>query len=447
MARPTVAGGLARFLAGFAADALPDPARAAARRCLFDLVAAAAAGAGGAAARSVRGLALARGGPGGVWFAAGGGPPELAAMANATAASALDIDDGHRAAAGHPGAAVIPAALAAAEREGSSAGQLLTAVVLGYEVAVRIAAARDFGRLYALSSGRWSGYGVVAAAGWLRGTPAPALAQALAMAGELSPWLVGSGYGGDMGNQVKEGIPWTVQGGLVALELAERGFTGPLDLLDHPEHYDGAAILRGLGESFAIEGTYFKPYACCRWIHSALDGLLAILAEEAVEPGRIEAIRVRCVRRAATLTNSADPDCVENAQYSFPYCLALAALGGARALLPLREESLHRPEVVALARRVELEVDPELDAAFPARCPAEVELLAGGRRLTRRVDLALGDPGNPLGERAHLRKFLALTVPALGAAPAKRLARAVLGLGRGGEPAELLAALRAPLAG
>ena len=100
-------------------------------------------------------------------------------------------------------------------------------------------------------------------------------AEAMAVAGVLSPGLSAAGYSKVMGNHAKEGIPWATMTGLWAADLAAGGFTGPLDILDHPDYYDAAKILAGLGEGFAVDAIYFKPYACCRWIHSALDGLVS----------------------------------------------------------------------------------------------------------------------------------------------------------------------------
>ena len=155
---------------------------------------------------------------------------------------------------------------------------VIAALRAGYEVAVRVAGARDFSRLDTLSTGRWCAYGVVAAAGLLvRDTP-QVLATAFAIAGVLSPGLSAAGYSTLMGNQVKEGIPWAVMTGLTALELARQGLTGPLDILDHPDYFDAAAITAGLGTGSALTAVYFKPYACCRWIHAAIDAIIELVA-------------------------------------------------------------------------------------------------------------------------------------------------------------------------
>jgi 2-methylcitrate dehydratase PrpD len=412
-----------------------------ARRCLLDLFGAAAAGFNAPPASAAHRLACRRPGHSRLWFSTHTASPEATAMANATAASALDLDDGHRSAGGHPGAAIIPAALAVGEETERSLGDVLTAMTLGYEAAVRIAAARDFTKLYALSTGRWGAYGVVAAAGWLKAVQPAQLAQALVIAGELSPWLVGSGFSQFMGNHVKEGIPWATHLGLMALDMACEGTTGPLDLFDNPEHYDGEKITRDFGSDWRIDGVYFKPYACCRWIHTALDALSALLKRTNITAAEIVRIEVHTVRRALTLNNHPAPTSLESAQYSFPFCLALLACDGPRRLLLLRPELLGRKDVTALAARVHMVVDPELDSRFPAQCPSRLVLHARGESYSEQVDIPLGDPGVPLSNLALARKFMYLTRSAIPGKQSKSFCRSVLSLNEQLPVSELLKAV------
>lgn len=187
-----------------------------------------------------------------------------AAFCNAAAASALDLDDGNRSARGHPGASVIPAALAVAQEAGADAEALLAAIVTGYDVAIAVGAERGF---YA-RSGMWCGFGAVAAAALLRQAPPDQTAQALAIYGMTAPNLQsvadGTPYPPSLGNDVKEGIPWATATALAALQLAEGGMTGPLDLLDHAPHQRAAGIAARLAGPPAIGETYFKFYCCCR---------------------------------------------------------------------------------------------------------------------------------------------------------------------------------------
>jgi 2-methylcitrate dehydratase PrpD len=414
---------LADFVCAYPAGGLPAGASEAVADAFIDLFAAAAGGWGAPAPRAVREAAggLFATGPAQVWWGGRCLAPAAAALANSAAASALDLDDGHRGAGGHPGAAVIPSVLAAGQAVGASGEALLEAAAVGYEVAVRVAAARDFQRLDTLSTGRWGAFGAAAAAGRLLGLAPHVLAQALSIAGVLSPGLSAAGYSQVMGNQVKEGIPWSVLTGLAALELARSGTTGPLDLLDHPDYYDARAITAGLGSGLAVSGIYFKPYACCRWIHAALEGLLALMAEENLTAGLIRRIQVHTFARALRLNPYPDPPTLEAAQYSLPFCLGVAAAGGGEALLPLEPVWLGHPGAVDLARRVELHVDPEMENRFPAEAGARVDLTTDRGRFQRTVRHPLGDPANPMGRVRLMAKFRRLAGGVLAPAHQDRL--------------------------
>jgi 2-methylcitrate dehydratase PrpD len=414
---------LAEFVLGFDVQDLGPGVVEAAKDTLVDLLASAAAGWAAPAAQAARRTVgrIFGPGPSTIWWAQPGRQPAGAALANSTAASALDLDDGHRSAGGHPGAAIWPAVMAAGQMAGAGGGDAIAAAAAGYEVAVRIGAARDFSRLDTLSTGRWSAYGAAAAAGRLQAVAPAVLAQALAIAGVLSPGLSAAGYSAVMGNHVKEGIPWSVLTGLTALELAAAGMSGPLDILDHPDYFDARAITAGLGDGWALNGVYFKPYACCRWIHAALDGLLDLMAEAGVTADRIRGITVHTFARALRLNNYPDPPTIEAAQYSVPFCLALGAAAGAQALLPIQPAGLTDAAVVDLARRVRLQVDPDMEARFPAEAGARVVMETGTGRLERTVRFPLGDPANPMARSRLVDKFRRLTRGMIAAGDQERL--------------------------
>lgn len=427
-----------------AVTVVPAAALDAARRALADLVAAAVVGHGTPAAQAARSAARRGFGPGpaACWFTSARLTPPGAAFTNAVAASALDLDDGHRAAIGHPGAAVIPAVLAEADARDHPPERLLGAIAVGYEVAVRIARARHPARLDTVASGRWCGQGAAAALAWLRGLPAGTMAHAVGITSTTIPALFPAGPLVNSGH-VKEGIAWSTVTGAFAADLAAAGFTGGLNTLDNEAAYDPAALLDGLGgPSWLVEGVYFKPYSCCRWAHAPLDALDALLAGAGATAGDLEEIEVGTFVRALTLANEAQPTSLEGAQYSIPFALALLALRGRAALLPLRDASLSDPEIPRLAERVTLVVDPELDAMFPARAPGRVTLrLRDGRRLEKRVLSPLGEPDNPLDWPALIGKFRLATQGSADGGFLDALASALLSL-QAGDMEPLRIALR-----
>jgi 2-methylcitrate dehydratase PrpD len=215
---------LAEYVFALRADNLPSGARAAALRCVLDLLAAAIAGHRTPGAHGTRRVARELYGYGraAIWFAGQSMTAAGAVLCNSTAASALDLDDGNRAARGHPGAAVIPVALAIAAEVGATAEEVITAIAAGYEVGVRVAAARNAANAISRQSGRWAGYAAVATAACLRKTPPHQMSHAFAIAGVTAPNQEAngsSGYSRLTGNDVKEGIAWSSVAGVTAMHL------------------------------------------------------------------------------------------------------------------------------------------------------------------------------------------------------------------------------------
>ncbi len=411
----TVTGRLSRFISGIGPQDIPPSTRRAAVMCVLDLIAASISGFATPAAEAARrfcAIFFPRG-PCAIWFDPLRLNPTGAAMANSVAASAMDLDDGHRAAGGHPGASIIPATLAWADVLESSAEEFLLAITIGYEVAVRIAGARDTAKLDTFSTGRWCGYGAAAAAGRLKRAQPQVIGQAMAVSGIHAPIQSASGYS-RAGHYTKEGIPWATVTGLAALELAESGFRGPTDILDHPAYFKAEKILAGLGERWAIEEIYFKPYSCCRWIHAALDGLLELMAVHGLAADDIDAVQVQTFSRAVNLQNVVDPSNLEAAQFSIPFCLAVAAIDGSDALLPLTSSLLDRQELVVWAKRVELVVDQEIDSQFPSQAGARIVLISGDNRFEQLIKHPRGDPANPMSRddlESKLRSVAGATFP------------------------------------
>lgn len=436
----TAAQQLAAFAAGV--DRVPAPARRSAVRAVQDLVGSAIAGAATPGGRAVRQAALASwgSGPARVWFSDARLTVPGAAFVNAAYGSMLDLDDGHRAAAGHPGAAIVPAALATAQAIGADADRLLTAIALGFEIGVRIAASRDINQLRTTDTGQWCGYGVAVAAGWLRGLPPGTIAHAMAIAGHTASSQAATGWT-RVGHNVKEGIPWATATGLTAVDLAVAGYTGPVDILDDPAVYDQGALLSDLGGAWRIEGAYHKLYSCCRWAHAPIDAVLALKDDNHIPIHTIETIDVTTFSRALTLNNEPAPASLEAAQYSIPFCVALALVRGAEALLPMDEGHLGDPAVVSLARRVRLTVEPSFDALFPAAAPGRVSITFGSCAATRTVMVPKGEPANPLSSEELDAKFDFLAAPQMATAAARRLKTTLHSLHDASDLAPLIGAL------
>ena len=354
-----------------------------ARAAIFDLVTAAIGGfpAPGAMAAREAAKTIWGGSAAPVWLTGERLSTPGAAFANSAAASVLDLDDGHRAAAGHPGASIIPAVFATAAITGDSLDQrIITAITLGYEVAVRIAASRDFAALTTMVSGPWVGQGAAAAAAWLRRLSPEQTTEAIAIAGASAPNLAAVAYSRVMGNHLKEGIPWR-RAPASPPSTSPGGFTGPTDLLDNDELFAPDKLLAGLGSRWAIEGVYFKPYSCCRWAHAAIDAVLDLKNQHSIAAGDITGIEVETFGWALRLNNEVAPRTLESAQYSVPFCVALAATAGGDALVRLSDEWLaesgdDRARAAGFSQR-----RPTVRIAIPIGCPRKSEAHDGCRRI------------------------------------------------------------------
>lgn len=392
---------LAECIADRVFDAVPVEVRNKALCCLFDAATCALAGKLATGSTSARLVATRIFGPGNapLWFADRRLSTTGAAFANSASVCALDFDDGHRAARGHPGAAVIPAVLAACADRAINPNELVAAIVAGYEIAVRIAAAQNPENIKSRQSGLWAGYGAVAAAGSIHRTGRDRLAHALAINGVWAPNQAAngsSGYSKLTGNHAKEGIPWSVVTGLTALELAEKGFTGPEDILDHASHFNRDRIENGLGLTWEILGTYFKPYSCCRYIHPAIDATLDLMQSRRLQPKDVLSVEVHTFQWAQRLQNKVNPKTLVEAQYSLPFCLAAAIRHGATALAPIDEQLLDDREICSLAGAVTLTVDDQIDQKFPAETLARVTLTTPSGDITSTTAMPRGDAGQPM---------------------------------------------------
>jgi 2-methylcitrate dehydratase PrpD len=373
------------------------------------------------------------------WFAEAGLHPLGALFANCAAASSLDVDDGHCLAAGHPGAAIIPAVLMEAANLGSDGHDVLSATAIGYDVALRIAAARRFSDTMSFASGQWTGFGVAAAIGWLRGMRADQLAHAIAIAGAEAPQNLPQGA--CQASSVKGSSPWSTVSALFAAERAGCGMSGSIDMLDRDHAYNVPAITAELGSRWLVSETYLKPYASCRYTHPVIDAVLTLVeGRDQGEPvGRIV---VDIFPEARKLPNEIAPKSLEGGQFSVPFAAALAAMRGAEAFRPLRPHSLSDAAVVALAGTVEIRYPDEFAGIFPQRTPARVTMVVGGRERTVEVPRPLGDANNPMNQSAVEDKLHDLGRDILSQVEREELIQSVALL-RQGKTAPLLACLAA----
>ena len=381
----------------------------------------------------------------------------LAAFANAAAAHVLEMDDLDRASISHPGAPIIAAALAGAEREGADGDALLDAIAIGYEVSIRVGEALGPTHYeHWHTTGTAGTLGAAAAASRLAGLDAATVLQALGSAGTMTAGLWEFLADGAMSKQLHPAK--AAHDGLLAALLATRGFTAASRIIEGAKGLlaamssapDAERLTAGLvatGEgAWRIHGVSFKVHASCRHTHSAVDAALRLRQQHAIEPAAIERVDVRLYSQALGLLEGMQPTTPYAAKFSLPFCVAAALVHGDLAPERFSDASIREPEVLALTDRVQFTTDPDLDRLYPTAWPAIVAITTrSGARWEQRVDHPAGDPESGIAEDDIAAKFVALTAPLLGDA-ATALASRLLYDARFPSAADLVEAVCAPLA-
>lgn len=423
-----------RFIHELTYDGLPAEVVRQARRCLIDLTGVAAAGRATEVSRiagdhAARHLAAGAGHAARILLDGRPASPVGAAFAGATTVDSYDAHDGHPLAKGHVGAAVVPALLAVADSErGVDAREMVTATVVGYEVATRAGVELHGTATDYHTSGAWNALGCAAVAARLLGLDAPTTRHALGIAeyhGPRSQMMRCI----DHPTMVKDGSGVGAMVGVQAAYLAADGFTGaPAATLEGEAVGDHWA---DLGRRWAIGEQYFKPHPICRWAQPAVDAALALKHEHGIDPGAVMRVRVSTFHEAARLTQRA-PASTEEAQYSLPYALAAALVRGRLGIDEVAGSALGDPVVLRLAEAVELQEDAACDAAFPRERWARVDVeMADGRRFASPPTTTRGDPWSPLSDAEMSAKYRELAGPLLGPEMAADLETRLWRLGAG----------------
>ena len=428
----TVAGRFAEFAAGLRRDAVPAAALHGARRCLVDWWGGTVAGSVEAPATVLCKALAPGGGPARLLPWGDGADMRTAALINATAAHALEVDDIYSPGLYHPGVAVIGAALAAADGESASGADLLLAIVAGYEVSNRIARALNPAHYRLWHTTATVGFfGAAVAAGSVLRLGPGQMAHALTTAASFAAGLRHAFSSDAMTKPLHAGR--AAEGGVLAALGARHGLTGVADMLEGgrgfgvamSEGVDWDAAVAGLGVEWTIERITAKPYPCCGHTFAAIDAVREVIAG-GVAPGEVERVEVGTYRVAVEICENTDPATPYEAKFSLPYCVALAALGRPVALAAFAVEGLGDPELRAMMGRVEVTVEAQAEAAFPALRGAKVVLTTrDGRVRSFRQRTRRGDPDLPLGDDEIDAKFHLLADPVIGAAAAAAIAGAL----------------------
>lgn len=405
---------LARLVAEQRWEALPAEVRDAAKLVLLDTLGVILAGSTAPEVRDLTALLTGSGGSGATVLGAGfpTTDPRTAALLNGIAGRTPELCEGHRFAHAQPAVQVLPTVLALGEQLGADGREALMALVVGYEVTVRIGLAAT-ARPRAHQNGQWPLLGAVAAGARLHGFDARRAARALQVAAPLvlAPSYSHVGLGATALNAAG-GMSGFV--GVLAPDLVLAGFEGYDEAIEEAfaelvgDGFEPARLTEGLGERWEITRNHFRLRACCNPIYPALDALEEALAELRPDPDEIERIDV-ATYRFASLMRAADPRNEFAAHYSLPHTAAAMVLRGRADRAAFRDDVRRDEAIAALRQRVHVTEDEALSAEVPTHKPARVTVtLTDGRAATRARDTSRGGFDRPYDRAELLDKFRAL---------------------------------------
>jgi 2-methylcitrate dehydratase PrpD len=346
-----------------------------------------------------------------------------AALANGTAAHALDYDDMCFVSLAHPSAPLVPAIVAAGEMVGAAGRAVLDAYVAGFEIQARLGRLmnpRHYQRGWHCTS-TLGALSAAAGAARLLGLDAAATAHALAIAASSA-----SGLKENFGTMVKPlhaGL--AARDGVLAALLAKGGMTASASVLDGAQGYlhafdserdDLSTAVADLGTRWEIldTGITVKLYPSCAGTHPALDAVLDLIADERFTDDDVQRIDVDVDAIVPTILIYARPTTALQAKFSLPFCVAAAVVFGSVGIDTFDDARIRDERVAALMSRVTMRVDEEIGKGKPSLTEARVRVtLTDGRVLVREAHGARGYPEKPASPADLEAKFLSCAMRAV----------------------------------
>jgi 2-methylcitrate dehydratase PrpD len=368
--------------------------------------------------------------------------PAGAVLLQGVLAHSLDFDDTHAAGTLHPGAPVIPAALAAAEMTNAFGATTLAAIIVGYEVICRIALALPAGEHYKQGfhpTATCGAFGAAAAAARVFGLDAAGVASALGVALSQTAGSLQFLQSGAWTKRFQVG--WSAMAGLVAATLASKGFKGAGEAIEGKHgflrSYAPAPVperaIQDLGTVYELMATGVKRYPSCRYGHAGVDAALAIRAEHDLRPHEISSVVYGLSNAGMLLVGApaamkANPQNIVDGQFSAPFVLSIALATGAMKWDSY--ELLHDIQIRTLMSKVHCEYDAEIEAEFPTNMSGKLTVHARGQVFVKKIVVPRGEPSNFLSKDELLAKFTSLATFVLGSAQTVKLAAAILDIDR-----------------
>ena len=337
-----------------------------------------------------------------------------AALSNALALHALDMDDGHRFSTVHLAASVLPAVLAVGECFDLTMDDLIRGLLAGYETGIRMGRCiQPANRARGFHSSGTAGtlgaaMGVAAALNFTEEQMKNALAAAATSAAGILEVMENT-------STLKPFNPARAcHAGITAALIALSGFQSPIDPLGGKfgffrcmaENVNREVLTLGFDPGWNITGCYHKIHAACRHTHAPIDGVLAIKAREHFRPEDVESILVEMYGQGIKGHDYTTINTPLEAKMSIPYGIACAIVTGSCGMTAFTEENITNAEIQRILHAVTVKEDPNFTAIVPMRRPARVTIiLRDGRSFTEDVQYAMGEPENPMTEETFLGKF------------------------------------------
>ena len=414
---------LAKYCSGLKFKQLPDEVIDRVKYFFLDFIGVACRGSLEASSRSMYRFVreVGNGNRGGVIIGTKKRAPFVyAALANGTSSHAIEMDDVNNESSLHPGVVVFPAALGTSEMFGSDGKSFIEAVVLGYEVVIRLGKALGPENTYRRGfhpTALCGTFGSSVAASKIMGLKEERMVSAMGIAGSQAAGSMEYLAQGAWTKRFHAG--WAAHSGMIAAQLARKGFQGPTSIIEGRDGFlhaysngaDVSKVLEGIGSGFEILRTSVKPHACCRYMQPPIDGVLKIVRENDLRPDQVEKVRLGILRAGAPLIaepieNKYRPQSIVEAQFSMPFGAAVAVLYRKAGLGEFHLSKINSEEVKRMMRQVECVVDPDLDKTFPKQWCATAEIFTkDGKRYFTKIEYPKGDPENPLSWDEVIEKF------------------------------------------
>lgn len=341
-----------------------------------------------------------------------------AVFINGLSAHIAELDDGVRQGSVHPGAPIISALLPVVILNKLNGKDLLKGMIVGYEAAIQLACAiqpshRNKGYHATGTCGTiGAAIGVGAALGFSRQQMKDALSAAATSASGILNVIKGS-------SELKPfNAGQAAVSGLIASFTSLAGFSGPVDVLSGEWGLIGMiteksnlSILEKMpGNKYAIEMVYMKPYAACRHSHPAIEATLELKRKHNILHEHVKEIQVVTYNLATNGHDHIEINGITDAKMSTPFSVAVALVTGKAGIDEYTDKYIHDSEVCKLTKKTKVVTDDNINALVPAKRPAIVNVLMNDHQLfSARVDLAKGEPENPLSIDEITEKFYSLS--------------------------------------